>query len=486
MTFELSQFLPASAEIFLLIMSCIVLLSDVFVEKRHPGICYGLTQLTLIGAALITAWLWLNVARYTPVVTLSGMFVLDPLASLTKLLVYVTSSFAFLYARRYNEERQIPSGDYCILGLFAILGMIVTISAHSLLVLFMGLELLSLPIYAMVAMWRSSQDSSEAAMKYFVMGALASGMLLYGMSMLYGATKSLDISIIAHAVSNMASAQHSLILVFGLVFIVAGLAFKFGAAPFHLWAPDVYEGAPTSTVLFLGSAPKIAILVLAARLLIDAMPSLHVQWQQLLMFLAIVSIGLGNIVAIAQNNIKRMLAYSSIAHMGYMSLGLLSGTTIGYGAATFYMMAYMLMSMGAFGGLLLLSRKGFESNQIEDLRGLNTRNPWLAFMMLLILFSMAGIPPSVGFFAKLGVLQALVGIHMTWLAVLAIAFSVIGSYYYIRIVKVMYFDEPVDNTPIVNSADARLAISLNGLIVLGLGIFPGALMDICRQAFILH
>jgi NADH-quinone oxidoreductase subunit N len=484
MTFETPDFLPALPEIFVLVMACVVLLADLFVEKRRPGTTFVLTLLTLVVAAGLTAWLY-NFYGPDREFTFSNMFVLDPLASVAKLFIYGTSFFAFLYARAYNQQREILSGDYYILGLFAVLGMMITASSYTLLTLFLGLELLSLPIYAMVALWRRSEGASEAAMKYFVMGSLASGMLLYGMSMVYGATKSLDIAQISLVISMMPSLEHNLILVFGLVFIVAGLAFKFGAAPFHLWAPDVYQGAPTSTVLFIGSAPKIAILVLTVRLLIEAMPSsLQAQIQQLLIVLALLSIGLGNIVAIVQNNIKRMLAYSAIAHMGYMLLGLLAGTPQGYSAALFYMIAYTIMSLAAFGCLMMVSRAGFDADRFDDLKGLNKRNPWLAFMMLLVMFSMAGVPPSIGFFAKLAVLEALVKVDMTWLVVVALIFSVIGAYYYLRVVKMMYFDAPEDKTPIVNGWDMRAAITLNGALILGLGILPGGLLDICRRVFI--
>jgi NADH-quinone oxidoreductase subunit N len=484
MAFQVPEFLPALPEIFVLIMGCVVLLADLFIEKRRPGTTFVLTLLTLLIAAGLTAWLYYSVYGADRVFTFNQMFVLDPLASVAKLFIYGTSFFAFLYARVYNQQREILSGDYYILGLFAVLGMMVTVSSYTLLTLFLGLELLSLPIYAMVALWRRSESASEAAMKYFVMGALASGMLLYGMSMIYGATGSLDIGQIALVISMMSSIEHNLILVFGLVFIVAGLAFKFGAAPFHLWVPDVYQGAPTSTVLFIGSAPKIAILVLTVRLLIEAMPGLQEQTQQLLIVLAVLSMGLGNIVAIVQNNLKRMLAYSAIAHMGYMLLGLLAATPQGYGAALYYMITYTLMSLAAFGGIILVSRAGIEADRFEDLKGLNARSPWLAFMLLLVMFSMAGIPPFVGFFAKWAVLEALVKVDMVWLVVVALIFSVIGAYYYLRVVKMMYFDAPEDTTPIVNGWDLRTAITLNGALILGLGIIPGGLLDVCRRVFI--
>ncbi|MFU8797692.1 MAG: NADH-quinone oxidoreductase subunit NuoN [Gammaproteobacteria bacterium] len=479
MAFEIPNFLPALPEIFVLIMACVVLLADLFVEKHRPGITLFLTLLTLIIAAGLSLWLYSSERIFT----FNNMFVLDPLASVAKLFIYATSFFAFIYARVYNRDREILSGDYCVLGLFSIIGMMVTASSYTLLTLFLGLELLSLPIYAMVALWRKSEGAPEAAMKYFVMGALASGMLLYGMSMIYGATGKLDIGQIANVIATLPSADQNLILVFGLVFIVAGLAFKFGAAPFHLWVPDIYEGAPTSTVLFIGAAPKIAILVLTVRLLLEALPGLQTQIQPLFIILAVLSMGLGNIVAIVQNNLKRMLAYSTIAHMGYMLLGLIAGTPQGYSAALFYMITYAIMSLAAFGGIIVMSRAGFEAERFDDLKGLNKRNPWLAFLMLIIMFSLAGIPPFVGFFAKLTVLEALVKVDLIWLVVVALLFSVIGAYYYLRVVKMMYFDAPEELTPLVNTVDIRLAISLNTLLIVGMGILPGSLLDVCRRVF---
>jgi NADH-quinone oxidoreductase subunit N len=412
------------------------------------------------------------------------MYVADQIASLLKIFIYLTSFFAFLYAKQYIKERNINSGEYYVLGLFCVLGMSVLVSANSLLVIFLGVEILSLPLYAMVALERTSSICSEAAMKYYIMGAVATAMLLYGFSMLYGATNSIDVLTITQYITAPNFTNH-LMIIFALVFVIAGLAFKLGAAPFHLWAPDVYQGAPTSVTLFIGSAPKIATLGMLIRLLVDAMPAIHVEWQQLLIIVALLSMAVGNIVAIVQTNIKRMLAYSSIAHMGYMSLGLLTATPDGYAAAMFYMIIYAIMSMAAFAVVVILSRAGFEAENIKDFRGLNSRNPWLALMMLLVMFSMAGIPPTVGFFAKLGVLEALVSAHYVWLAAIALVFAVIGAYYYLAIVKVMYFEEPVTHEPVVTKLDLRVAITVNSLAVLILGLFPTALINFCRAAFMI-
>lgn len=472
------NFLPALPEIFLLSMTCIVLLVDLFIPQKNRLLTYTLAQLSLLGAAFLVLRLYAIPAT----LIFQGGFAWDHFAAILKFFMLIITLFAFLYARAYIRDRGIAQGEYYVLGLFSVLGMMVLVSAHNFIPLFLGVELSSLPLYAMVAMQRDSVIATEAAMKYFVLGALASAILLYGMSMIYGATHSLDISEIAK-ISLATPFQQQLILIFGLVFLIAGIAFKFGAAPFHMWVPDIYQGAPTSVTLFIGSAPKIAALGMAIRLLVDSMPELTTQWQQVLIVIAIASIALGNIVAIVQSNLKRMLSYSSIAHMGYMSLGLLTATPFGYAAAMFYMLVYAIMSLGAFGMLVLLSRSGVEVEQISDLKGLNARNPWLALMMLLVMFSMAGIPPIVGFFAKLGILEALIAVHEVWLATLALLFAIIGAYYYLNVVKVMYFEEPEDATPIVPSLDARLAISINGLSILALGVFPSGLINACRMAF---
>lgn len=471
-----NNFIPALPEIFLLSMICMVLLADIFV-KRHT-VTYLLAQLALIGTASLVIWLYAEPA----VVIFNNSYIWDSVAGLLKLFILTAGLFAFIYARTYISEHNIPQGEYYVLGLLSLLGMLVLVSAYSLLTLFLGLELVSLPLYAMVALQRNSAISAEAAMKYFVMGALASAMLLYGFSMIYGVTHQLNVNAIANNISSLSHTQQ-LPLLFGLVFAIAGVAFKLGAAPFHMWVPDVYQGAPTSVTLFVGSAPKIAAVGMAIRLIVQAMPSLMAQWQEVLIVMAVISIALGNIVAIVQTNLKRMLSYSAIAHIGYMLLGLLSATTEGYASAVFYIFSYAIMSLGAFALLVLLSQAGIEVEQIADLRGLNARSPWLAFIMLLIMFSMAGIPPTVGFFAKLGVLQALINVHKVWLATLALVFAIIGAYYYINVVKVMYFEEPEELKPVSTSKDMYAAISINGVAILLLGLFPNTLIELCRQAF---
>ncbi|OYY81307.1 MAG: NADH-quinone oxidoreductase subunit N, partial [Hydrogenophilales bacterium 16-62-9] len=383
-------------------------------------------------------------------------------------------------SRGYLRERGLYKGEFFVLALFALLGMMVMVSASHFLSLYLGLELLSLSLYAMVALRRDSSMATEAAMKYFVLGALASGMLLYGMSMVYGVTGALALGDIAQ---NLADGTDLRIpLVFGIVFIVAGVAFKLGAVPFHMWVPDVYHGAPTAMTLFIGSAPKIAAFAFAVRILGQGLESQVAEWRDMLVILAVLSMAVGNIAAIAQSNLKRMFAYSTISHMGFMLLGILAGSQNGYGSAMFYVLVYTLMSLGGFGMILLLSRAGFEADQLDDFKGLNQRSPWLAFLMLLLMFSMAGIPPTVGFYAKLAVLQAVVEIGYVWLAVAAVLFSLVGAFYYLRVVKLMYFDAPHDTAPILARPDARLIMSANGLAVLALGILPQPLMAICVTA----
>ena len=368
-----------------------------------------------------------------------------------------------------------------MLGLTAMLGMMIMVSAWSFLNLYLGLELLSLSLYAMVAFNRDSEKASEAAMKYFVLGAIASGMLLYGMSILYGLTGTLTISDIHTQLGNVPE-DYRIAVVFGLVFMLVGIMFKLGAVPFHMWLPDVYHGAPTSVTLFIGAAPKLAAFAMMMRLLVSGLGPLHEHWQGMLIILAVLSLGIGNIVAIAQTNIKRMLAYSTISHVGFIMLGVLAGTQAGYAASMFYTIVYAFMSMGAFGIIVIMSRKGFEAESLEDFKGLNDRSPWLAFMMMLILFSMAGVPPTVGFYAKLVVLQAIINVDIIWLAVYAVILSVIGAYYYLRVVKLMYFDKPETDIAIKPTLDVSTLVSANGLLMLALGVFPSALMAICVAA----
>ena len=478
MNFIIPNFSPAIPEIFVLSMACIALVVDLFLNEKNRVVTYILVQFALIGAIFLT----LPHLGQAPVVSFNGNLVNDQLGNILELFIFISASLAFHYSRHYVIDRNIARGEYYVLGLFSVLGMMVLVSAHSLLTIYLGIEVMTLPLYAMVALQRDNANATEAAMKYFVMGAIASGMLLYGMSMLYGATGSIDIATVASSIDKIA--DQSLIAKFALVFIMVGIGFKFAAAPFHMWAPDVYTGAPTTVTLFIGSAPKLAALGMASRLLIQALPALQAEWQQMLILLSILSMGIGNLLAISQTNIKRMLSYSAIAHMGYMSLGLLSGTIEGFVAALFYMAIYAIMSVAAFGMIVLLSKSGIEADNIEDFKGLNQRNPWLAFMMLITMFSMAGIPPTVGFFAKLSVLKALISVNLVWLAVLAVIFAIIGAFYYIRIVRVMYFETTEVKERFTQSKDMTLVMSLNALALLALGIFPSGLIHLCRTAFL--
>ncbi|MCC2666137.1 MAG: nuoN [Gammaproteobacteria bacterium] len=482
MNFVMPIFTAALPEIFILCMASIILLVDVFLRERYKIITYVLTQLTLVGTFLLVT---LQYHEYPlSIITFSGHYIVDRLAVLTKLFVLLTSFFAFIYARQYIKDRHIQRGEYYSLGLFAVIGMLIMASAYSFLTIYLGLELLSLSLYAMVALQKESAAATEAAMKYFVMGALASGLLLYGISMLYGATGSIGILTIRNVLESGLLHQNGVVLL-GLIFILSGLLFKFGAVPFHVWVPDVYTGAPTSVTLFIASAPKIAAFCITMRILVQALSTFSVTWVSFLIIIAILSMFSGNLLAIAQTNIKRMLAYSSIAHIGYTLLGLIAGpgSAQGYSAAMFYITTYVMIAAGAFAVIALLSKQGIELDQLDDYRGLNARNPWLAFMMLLLMFSMAGVPPTVGFFAKLGLLEALVEAHYVWLAALALLFAIIGAYYYLRIVLVMYFEEPRDvsvGNPIAIAPGIMTAITVNGVAALALGLFPSMLIDMCR------
>jgi len=472
----LSNLLPVYAEMFLLAMVCVILIADLFVANQNKTVTYVLVQLTLLGCSLIT------VSTHQPGVAhlFHGMFVDDLMSDVLKLFAYLAMSMMLVYSRNYLLVRGLFTGEFMALALFALLGMMVMISASHFLTLYMGLEIMSLSLYAMVALQRDSAIATEAAMKYFILGALASGMLLYGMSMLYGATGSLQVNVVSAAIAHGVPNQD--LLVFGLVFVVAGLAFKLGVVPFHMWVPDVYHGAPTAMTMLIGSAPKLAAFAFVMRILVEGMQPLVVHWSGMLEILAVLSMALGNIVAISQTNIKRMLAYSTIAHMGFMLLGILSGNLEGYGAAMFYAVIYVLMSLGGFGMIMLLSREGFEADTLNDFKGLNQRSSWLAFMMMILMFSMAGIPPTVGFYAKLSVLSAVVNAGHIPLAVFAVLISLIGAFYYLRIVKLMYFDAPESHVPIILQPDSSILISFNGMAVLLLGIIPGNLIWVCTQS----
>lgn len=479
--------MPAYPEVFLLIMTSIILMVDLYLPERHRYVTYMLTQFTLLGCAVLTIGMMQATGGQTAF-AFNDMFVGDVMSDVLKLVTYISVSAYFAYSRIYMADRNLLTGDFFVLSLFSMLGMMVMISANHLIALHVGLELMSLSLYALIALHRDSARSTEAAMKYFVLGALASGLLLYGMSMLYGATGSLYIREIASIIA--AGEANQMVLVFGLVFIVAGVAFKLGAVPFHMWIPDVYHGSTNAVTLFIGTASKLAGFAMAVRLLVSGLLPLAFDWQLMLIILAVLSLGVGNIVAIAQTNIKRMLGYSAISHMGFVLLGLLAGVVDGqtfgaanaYGAAMFYAVIYVLMGLGAFGMVLLLSRSGFEAENLSDFKGLNQRSPWYAFMMLLIMFAMAGVPPTAGFYAKLAVLEPVIAAGHVWLAVYAVICSVIGAFYYLRVVKLMYFDEPEDTNPLQAGFDMRMAMSANGLSMLVLGILPGPLMALCVYA----
>jgi NADH-quinone oxidoreductase subunit N len=487
---DLPIMLPAYAEIFLLGMACVVLLVDLYLPDRLRDVTYALSLVALLGAAGAT----LAVTSLTDgraAYTFNGMFVSDAMASVLKIFTYISIALCLVYSRSYLAERGLYRGEFFALTLFSTLGAMVMISANHFVTMYLGLELMSLCLYSLIALNRDSAVSTEAAMKYFVLGALASGLLLYGMSMLYGATGSLEIPNVARALYQGTGAGRG-ILVFGLVFVVAGVAFKLGVVPFHMWIPDVYHGAPTAMTLVIGSAPKLAAFAMAVRLLVGSLgtPQIAVDWQEMLVILSVLSMAIGNLAAIAQTNIKRMLAYSTISHMGFMLLGLLSGVVGGntfsaadaYGAAMFYSISYVLMSLAAFGMVVFLSRAGFEAEEISDFKGLNRRSPWFAFIMLLTMFSLAGIPPTVGFYAKVAVFTAVLQAGNVWLAIVAALFSLIGAFYYVRVVKVMYFDEPIDTVAPRASLDMSVLLSANGLAMLALGIFPGPLLQLCFHA----
>lgn len=502
-------------------MALVILMVGVAMRDARQRVTFVLSIGTLVGCALITifssammlglvlhAFLGADAANdllpqyvqqigmpigQEPVFTFSRMFVDDLMGDLLKTFLYLTVIVVLVYARTYVSVREaMAKNEFYVLSLFATLGMMVMISANHFLTIYLGLELLSLSLYAMVAMNRDHVASTEAAMKYFVLGALASGFLLYGMSMIYGATGSLEITEVSAALMGGGYYEHKMILTFGLVFLVAGLAFKLGVVPFHMWIPDVYHGAPTAVTLFIGSAPKLAAFAIVMRLLVTGFFALSKDWQSMLMVLAVLSMAIGNLAAIAQTNLKRMLAYSAISHMGFMLLGIITGVVGGdaknalyaYSASMFYVVTYVLTTTAAFGIILLMSRAGFEADQLDDYKGLNKRNPWFAGVLLMVMFSMAGVPFFVGFFAKFSVLQAVVAAGYYWLAIVAVVFSLIGAFYYLRVVKLMYFDAPADTSPIVAPFGMRLVLSANGLAVAGLGLFPGMLMSLCAYALL--
>ena len=467
---------PALPEIFLGLAICAVLLVDVFLRDDQRQITYVLAMLALIGTAGVTAYFGVD----REVIAFSGSFVTDPASTVLKLFAYITVGVVFLYSRDYLDVNGLLKGEFFILGLFGLLGIMIMISAHSLLTLYLGLEVLALSQYTLVAFNRDSAVSAESAMKYFVLGAIASGTLLYGISLLYGLTGTLELDALAAKFGTAGGIN--VVTLLALAFIVVGVAFKFGAVPFHMWIPDVYEGAPAPVTLYIGSAPEIAAFALTWRVLVEALGPLHdAGWRDMLIVLAVLSLGLGNVVAIAQTNLKRMLAYSTISHVGFIFLGFIAGTADGIRAAMFYTIAYVLMAAAAFGMIILLSRRGFEAEQIEDFKGLNARSPWFALVMLMIMFSLAGVPPFIGFYAKLVVLAAVLDVGLAWLAAVGVLFAVIGAYYYIRVVWYMYFADPTDRSPLSAAADMRIVLSANALGLLALGLFPGGLLDLCAR-----
>ncbi|MFT7400629.1 MAG: NADH-quinone oxidoreductase subunit N [Hydrogenophaga sp.] len=483
----------AFPEILLLVMACVIALVDLGVKTPMRGVTHLLTMLTL---AVLAVFLGFYASSGATVVAFGGMVVSDPMGNWLKCFATIALMVTLVYGRQYASQRDmLRGGELFTLSLFALLGMYVMISGHNFLVLYLGLELLTLSSYALVALRRDDLKATEAAMKYFVLGALASGFLLYGLSMVYGATGSLGLPEVMRAIAGgeatLKGSQQVLIL--GLVFVVSGLAFKLGAVPFHMWVPDVYEGAPTVVALLVGGATKLAAFAIMIRLLVEGLMPLAFDWQQMLAVLAVLSLLVGNLAAIAQTNLKRMLAFSTISHMGFLLLGLLAGVVQGdsgnaanaYGSSMFYIVTYVLTTLGTFGVILVLSRSGFESDNIADLAGLNQRSPLYAGVMAICMFSLAGVPPLVGFYAKLAVLQALLASSQPvyiGLAVFAVLMSLIGAFYYLRVVKVMYFDAPTQTAAIEAGFDARSLLSVNGALVLVLGIVPGGLMTLCAQA----
>lgn len=477
--FNASELLFALPELFLLSAIAIILLFDLFVSDRLKHITYYLSQLAL----LLTGFLAFNLIGESAII-FSGTFVLDTLGSTFKVFILGFAIIALAYTRHYLKVHDLLRNEYFILALMSILGMLIMVSGHSLLTLYLGLEIMSLSLYALIATARDRTAAIEAALKYFVLGAIASGLLLYGMSMIYGISGSLNIA----QISNFASAatlgsQQTLILNFGLVFLVIGVAFKLGAVPFHMWVPDVYQGSPTSVTMFLSSVPKIAAVAILIRLLIDGLGSLQHYWSDLFMILAILSIAIGSLVALNQTNIKRMLAYSTISHIGFVLLGFVTGVVDGYGAAVFYVLTYILMSLAAFGVIIALNKNGFEADQIADFQGLSKSSPWLALIMLVVMLSMAGVPPFIGFYSKLFILQQVVAEGYVILAVLAVIFAVISAYYYLQIIKTMYFSDKDKSIVIYAPLDMKVLLSINGILILLVGLMPSFWMELSVSLF---
>ena len=467
------QFTPAAPEIVMLTLICVVMVVDLFVDDERKVVTFWLTIATLAA----TAWSIVATMPDGRTVIFDGSYVSDALSQVLKLSAVGLVAVGYLYARDYLRQQGLMKGEYYLLGLFGLLGMMIMMSANSLLTMYLGLETLALSLYALVAFDRDNAQSAESAMKYFVLGAIASGALLYGISWVYGLTGSLQFNEIAQAVQD--PAVNGMPLWFGMAFMIVGIAFKFGAVPFHMWLPDVYQGSRTPVALYIASAPKLAALALIFRILVDGLGDLHAVWQGMVMVLAVLSLVVGNVVAISQSNIKRMLGYSAIAHVGFILLAIFAGTEAGYAAALFYTLTYVIMAAGAFGMVILLSRKGYEAEELADFKGLNARSPWFALMMLFFMFGMAGVPPWVGFFAKLNVIGAVLDAGYPALAVIMVLASVIGAFYYLRVIWFMYFDQAEDRSVFQAGPDTRFVLSVNGLAVLALGIVPGSLMALC-------
>ena len=476
---NLNDILILLPEFYLVAAACLLLLLDAFMKPEQRPMLHWLS----IAVLLVGIYLVIAGQPSQPVVAFSGMFVRDGVAEILKVFALLSTVLVFVYAKPYLQDRKLFLGEFYTLTIFAVIGIMLLVSAGNLITVYLGLELLTLSSYALVALNRDSRLSSEAAIKYFVLGALASGMLLYGMSMVYGATQTLDLAHL-HMAATHTNMPH--LLVFGLIFMIVGIGFKLGAAPFHMWIPDVYQGSPTAVTIFIGSAPKLAAFGMAYRLLGAGLGDLANHWQLMLACLAVLSLAIGNIVALVQSNLKRLLAYSTISHMGYLLLGLVNAGPEGYAASLFYAISYALTGAAAFGIILALARAGFECEEIDDLKGLNQRSPWAAFLMMLVMFSLAGVPPMFGFFGKLLVFQAAIHAGFLWLAIVGAVFAIIGLYYYLRVVKVMYFDKPVEGTDVHLQKDVsvRLVLSLNVLALLALGFAWGPLFGWCQSVFV--
>ncbi len=469
-----TDYLVAAPEIALLGLICIVLIADLFIDDENRVRTYWISMLSLVAMLVVLNW----TSPTTSSVIFSGSYISDPLSQILKVAAVIFVGITFMYSRDYLSANEIHRGEFYLLGLIGLLGMMIMMSANSLLTMYLGLETLSLSLYALVAIDRNNVNSTEAAMKYFILGAIASGCLLYGISWIYGVTGSLQFHEIAAAITSDPS-LNNLPLWFGLAFLIVGIAFKFGAVPFHMWLPDVYQGARTPVTLYLATAPKLAALALFLRILVDGLGGLHETWASMIMVVAVLSLLVGNFVAIAQTNIKRMLGYSTIAHVGFILLALFCGTEQGNAAALFYTLTYLVAASGSFGMVILLSRRGYDAENLADFKGLNARSPWFAMMMMFLMFSLAGVPPFIGFFGKLNAISAVVDAGFTGLAVLMVLASVVGAYYYLRVIWYMYFEEAEDKAVLQAGTDTRVVLSLNSVAVLALGIVPGSLLALC-------